>query len=174
MTFARHVRMSMIGFIGAAPGADIWQANISLGVGGADGDIPGLLDNFFDVEPNAAVWDDLRDDCVAWWTRPASKIRSNCRLQRVKFAFIGTNGRYEKPVVERDCGSVQAGEGFAAIHPFQCAVAVTLGTDGDLGRVKGRTSTPTRGSCPRATRTASEALPTPSSRRSATSPASTL
>jgi hypothetical protein len=133
MTYVSHMRVSMIGFLGNSPGADIWQANLSLanGNGSLDG---GVLN----LGPNETVFDDVRDDIVAWFTSADARIRSHVRLSRVKFAFIGTNGRYTRSPVERDAGNVQGGEGFGTIMPFQIAYAVTLGTDADLGRVKGR------------------------------------
>lgn len=137
MTFVPHIRMTMLGFLGNSPGAEQWSAGVSL----APID-PAPLAAFLDLQPNNDVFADWRDECVAWFTRVDSYVRSNARLQRVKFAFIGQDGKYLKEPVELDAGSVQGGEGFAAILPFQSAVAITLGTDGDLSRVKGRFYSP--------------------------------
>lgn len=129
MAVKNHVRMSMIGSL---PGNEMFSFGIALGRSSLP-DLSVLL------EPNDTVWNDLRDDAVEFFSN--SGLSNRARLLRIKFAPIGTDGRYTGPAVEREADSVNNGvPGSNALNqvPNQIALAVTLHTTADLGRVKGR------------------------------------
>lgn len=131
----------MLGRLGGAVGAEIFSMNISLARFGGDGGFdPGSI-----LEPNGAVWDDIAEDCRAWFgsSLPGMEIHPSAVLTGIKVADIGADGRYRNPPIERSLN--QAGVAGGGRLPNQCAVAVTFGTDGDLGRVKGRIYAPIPG-----------------------------
>lgn len=129
--------MTASGQFGVATASDIWSINLSLAA--VDPSVAAQALNF---GPDDTVFDDMAADVIAWFRRPTSHIANNCKITKVKFAFIGADGRYTKAPVEKDGGGYQGGQGAGPYHPYQCALAVTLGTDGDLGRVKGRFFSP--------------------------------
>lgn len=133
MAYVPHIRMSMIGRLGGAGGPEIFSMNLALaedGGGSPVWDGGGL-------GPNDDVWDDLAQDCVAWFARPLTGIHSEAVLQMVKFAFIGADGKYTRAAVERPVNQ-PGGQGNLQRPPNQVARAVTLHTAGDLNRIKGR------------------------------------
>lgn len=133
MTYRPHVLMTCHGTL---PGSEIFSFGIALGR--ADPLDNDWLDNAA-FQPDATVWDDLRDDCAAFFS--GAEISPRAVLTTVKFAWIGANGRYTKSPVERAVGggSGVPGGGTGTAHPpNQVACAVTLHTGADLGRVKGR------------------------------------
>lgn len=137
MAFVRHWRMSLIASLGGASAAVAPEdAQININLAKADGGGFGAF-----LDPNDTVWSDLRDDAVAWWQRQETGIMEHARLRTVKFADIGTDGRYLEDAVVLDAGDVSGGftigEGGNR-YPFQIAHAVTLLTDTPASRVKGR------------------------------------
>lgn len=133
MTYRPHIRMTMQGSL---PGGEIFSMGVNLGIVG-EIDTPLLFVG--DLAPNSDVYDDLAADCLNYWV--STFISSRAKLQLVKFAPIGTDGRYSGPSTERlisaGTGGV-AGSSSGTHHPNQVALAVTLHSTGDLGKVKGR------------------------------------
>lgn len=134
MTYVPHYRVTMSGLLGGTSGSEIFSMGFALakfedglfGLTAAD-----ILD------PNLTVWTDIKNDCVAYFARPDTMIHADAVLTRVKIADIGADGLYRSAPVEF---AVSQGGGFSnsGRHPNQVAYAVTLKTNGDLGRVKGR------------------------------------
>lgn len=133
MTYVPHVRMSMIGRLGGSGGAEIFSMSIALSenAGGS-----GVWDGG-GLGPNDDVWEDLADDCAAWFARPLTGIHADAVLQLVKFAAIGADGKYTSAAIEKP--RVVAGGQANLQRPHnQSARVVTLNTAGDLNRIKGR------------------------------------
>lgn len=134
MTYVPHYRVSMLGRLGGAAGPEQFSMSFALGNGDAQ-DVPGL-------NPNLAVWQDIADDCVAWFTAGLTGIHADAVLQVVKVADIGANGLYRNSPVEIQVGN-QPGANASGPRPAnQLALVQTLKTAGDLGRVKGRMYVP--------------------------------
>lgn len=132
--YKKHWRMTLTAALGGtgAQGLEMAQINISLGKNVNDQSVwPQFL------EPTDPVWTDLADDCKAFWADPRTAISSLARLHSVKFAEIGEDGRYTTAPVIKDFTAVNGG-GANIGTPWQAAVAVTLMTDNQLSRVKGR------------------------------------
>jgi hypothetical protein len=115
--------------------------SVSLGQGNVDIDTP--IAFVGGLAPNAAVYGDLRDDLADFWNGAA--IAGSSVLRSVKFASIKPDGHYAAAPVELTCGGSSGlpGASGGAVVPNQIALAVTLHTDADLGRVKGRFYLPT-------------------------------
>lgn len=129
MTYVPHFKVSMIGRLGGVTGPEMFSCSFSL----AEGENLGLVP----WQPNDAVWQDVANDCAAWFSRPTSWIHGDAVLQLVKVAPIGANGKYT--AAPREVVVNAAGGAVGAGRPHnQDAYVVTLGTDADLGRVKGR------------------------------------
>lgn len=122
MPFANHLRVSISGELRAygAGGGAIEQ--FSLRVNMSDPGVTGSAS--FDQ----GRFDDIVQDCIAFWQRPASLIHPAAVMTQVKFAQIGPDGKYRsEPFV---AGPVTGGYGSAAGHtlPLQTALAVSLVT----------------------------------------------
>lgn len=131
MVYLPHVRMTMLGDL---PGGEIFSMSLSL-----DRPNPVPAVNFFGIDVTDALWNDLADDCLEWFVRPATKICARAVLQKVKFAQIGADGHYTAAPIEklRTTGGGVSAATFTP-PPNQVARAITLHTAGDLNRVKGR------------------------------------
>jgi hypothetical protein len=131
MAFEPHIRISALG---TRPGNEIFSWGISMARGGGGGFAGPFLD------PNNTVWNDLRDDVAAYWaTTPCS---ARAVLRKVKFANIAADGTYASSPIEKPVGGAAGTPGpvveSGAFRPNQVALAITLHTTADLGRVKGR------------------------------------
>lgn len=87
------------------------------------------------------MWADLTNDARVFFASAGAGIHPDATLNMVKFAAIGADGKYTKAPVERapSGARIGAGGGTGSVRPAnQVALAVTLLTAGDLGRVKGR------------------------------------
>jgi hypothetical protein len=135
MTFKRHIRISLQGTLG--DGREIFSFGISM-QSFVDTWLEDLITPDF---PPDAITDDWRDHCVDYFSS-ACKIRNNAHLRRITIAQIGPDGHYEHAPKEY-APTVDGGYLTGVVMPFQTALAVTLETDGDLGRVKGRFYLPT-------------------------------
>lgn len=133
MTFKPHWRLSLIGRMSGAAGAEMFSMNLSL-----DRFDDGVLSPLLD--PNATVWNDIAQDASDWFSSPATAISSHAHLVSIKCAPIGADGKYTGSPVEREVGA--NGGGGTARLPNQIARAVTLETGADLGRIKGRIYVP--------------------------------
>lgn len=127
-----HIRMSLNGTLGTS--AEIFSCSLSLKFGS-----PILWEPLGGLAPNDAVWQDLADDAAAFWGGNPS-ISNQAFLKVIKFASIGDDGLYDAPPVEIAApgGTTGTPGGGSSMPPFQVAAAVTLHTEADLGRVKGR------------------------------------
>lgn len=124
-----HARITASGLIGA----EGEQFSYSLSMRDANEDEIDWL-GLKDATPDD--WDNVCDAVKSFHARASSRIHSLARLKSVKVAFIGDDGRYTDPPFEVAC-DIPGGWADTAL-PYQCSVAVTLLTDADLGRVKGR------------------------------------
>lgn len=135
--FAPHYRLTCSGTFGN--GDDGWTFGVAINQYEA-----GLQDQPNGL-PGTDVTDNWRDACVALVTGPNSPIRGHAAINRVKVAAIDENGHYRVPPREY----VVVGNGGygnnGTVYPWQVALAVTLETDGDLGRIKGRIYLPAPG-----------------------------
>lgn len=138
---APHVRLSLIGDI---PDGEMFSCNLALRPDnaawlGAASVLEKLttLNELFDPLI-VDIWDDIRDDCIAFWGRSQTGVASNVVLKRIKMAAIDDDGLYTGPAREYAV-NVPGGLDVAAgpLFPHQIARKVTLETDADLGRVKG-------------------------------------
>jgi hypothetical protein len=119
---------------GTLPGGEIFSFGIALGR-------PGLIDGGAAVlllDPNDTVWGDVRDDVEAYWQ--SVPIASGARLMNVRIAPIGGDGKYSGPAVDKPVNGAtgRAGNWTGSTVPNQIALAATLHSAADLGRVKGR------------------------------------
>jgi hypothetical protein len=130
MTFVPHYRVSCIGRLGEVLGPEQFSFGFALdNVDPQIGDVPGL-------NPNDAVWTDVANDCAAYFSHADTGIHEDAVLTMVKIAHIGADGKYLSAPVEKPVNAQGAG---ALRRPSNStALAVTLKTNGDLGRVKGR------------------------------------
>lgn len=135
MAVIPHVRMTAYGDL---PGGEIFNFGLSLAnPDQADGGFGnGLWQG--ELVPGASVWTDLANDLEIFWAN--ANVSNRAFLRGVKFALIGSDGKYTDAPHERPIGGVTgtAGTGNVVQHGNQVAVAVTLHSTGDLGRVKGR------------------------------------
>lgn len=128
--FVPHYRVSMLGRLGGGTGPEQFSMSFALGPSGGNSTVPAL-------QPNDAVWNDLADDCAEYFGQPNACIHPDAQLQLVKVAHIGQDGKYLSAPVERI--RVQNGTFVGGVrHPNQVAMAITLHTEGDLRRIKGR------------------------------------
>lgn len=144
MPYEPHIRMTMLGVIGTA--GEIFSMGIALDRHPRT-NAPGagaLWDDLLGAKPNEGVFTAWRDNVTAWFARPETRIRNHAVLKRVKFASIGADGLYTDAPKEYEV-NVAGGQVGQPVFPNQVALAVTLGTDGDLGRVKGRVYQPAPG-----------------------------
>lgn len=139
MTFERHYRVTALGTL---PGGEIFNWGFALNQGAGTGGFLG------DLAPNSTVWSDIRDDIDEFWQ--AFGVHENALLRRVKIADIGTDGRYQSAPVELEVNGSTGRVGTSLIGPLpnQVAMAMTLNTAADLGRVKGRFYMPLPGAMP--------------------------
>jgi hypothetical protein len=132
VTFVPHIRLTMSGLLG--DGTDMFSMSLSLRrqapstwvqwleAGGADDD-------------TMEAW---RDACVAWFGSLDAHISNRAALKRIKIAYISADGTYGAAPTEYAVNQVGIYGPVAQPHPWNVALAVTLGTDADLERVKGR------------------------------------
>lgn len=132
MTYVPHLRVSMAGTL---PGPEIFSMSLSMAFVDVE-----PWENLLQLEPNDTQWDDIVADCVAFFGRAGTGITTDAVLKTVKIARIGANGLYAAPIVERAANQPGGQSQYDALarKPNQVALAVTLHTDADLGRVKGR------------------------------------
>ncbi len=117
-----HLRLSLTGVLG-----DMGQEAFSFGVSLSTGVLAG--------EQNGPLFQDIVQDCVAYFQRPDTQISQSARLREVKLAFIGADGKYTNNALISAPLDIP-GPDARARHPFQCSLAVSLGTDrrGSSGR----------------------------------------
>lgn len=130
--FESHLRVSALGTL---PGGEIFSFGVALDKVDRAGDPwQGFLD------PNSTQFDDIANDVAQYWNN--CPLSSGAVLKSVKIASIGPDGKYTSPPVERAISAATAGAvggaGPTTHVTNQTALAVTLLTAGDLGRVKGR------------------------------------
>lgn len=130
MTYLRHMRLTLSGTLG--DGSDMFSFGLSM-YPNQDRLTEWLLPSF--ITDDEA--DNMRADCISFWQDARNGIGSNAHLKRIKFAPIGTDGKYA--AAPKEFGVDLAGPvGIGDLHPWQVSTAVTLETDADLTRVKGR------------------------------------
>ena len=113
--YEQHVRVSLLGSMGAAAGS-LERFSVSLNLNAN----PGLL-----VGLNQAVADDIAADCRTFWADVRNGIGSRAKLDTVKCAKIGTNGKYlSDPFIS--AFPPVAGTAIGVDHPFQVSLCVSL------------------------------------------------
>lgn len=125
MAFAEHIRMTALGRLGSASGE-----RFSYGLNIAHVGSTPFTANF--LTPNADVWEDFAADVRAFHGSANTNLSSRAILEEVKFAVIGTDGKYkEDPVVVNvvDCpgGSVEV-DNVQQLVPPQSALVISLVT----------------------------------------------
>lgn len=129
MVFRPHYRLSLIGDLHG--GAERFSFGLSLANNGGAGDTSQGL------QPNAAQWDDVAADCVAFFGAEGNRIGNWARLTEVKVASIGADGKYTAdPYIQTV--NVVGGGPTSAVYPPQVALAVSLNTDRRGPSGKGR------------------------------------
>lgn len=138
MTYVPHMRVSCLGTL---RGGEIFSYSFAI----AEVDANGAIPSFQDIATgNATVWDDIAQDVADY--HPMSGASSAAVLKTVKIASIGADGKYTEAPIERTVGGVNGVPGLETPkYPNQVALAVTLHSAGDLGRVKGRFYVPSPG-----------------------------
>lgn len=119
MPFAPHVRVTAIGRTGVAS-AERWSWSLNIGRAGGSLTIP-----------DEDLASDIAQDIKAFHLRPASRVCSRARLQEVKFAVIGADGKYTSDPLIVGLGDIEGGDATTAQHATvtpQAALAVTLDT----------------------------------------------
>lgn len=132
MTFVPHLRLTMTGEIEGG------KEQFSYGVSLAAVDVDPLT--AWIVSGDATkdlVFDDMVADATRFHGDVLSFIAADAVLKRVKLVAIGADGKYAEAPREAAV-NVPGGNGAHGPFPWQISCAVTIGTDGDLGRVKGR------------------------------------
>jgi hypothetical protein len=131
MAFKPHWRISFHGRIGGALGLEQFSCNFALAGQdeATDAVVPALLG------PNDDYWTDLADDVARYFSDGASKVHADAVITGFKAARIGADGKYTEAPVERVMSWPGGGAGIRP--PNSTACKVTLGTNGDLSRVKG-------------------------------------
>lgn len=113
--YAPHTRMVLSGTLGALGGSpERFTTSLSL---------DGFGDAFFTSQ--AARQQDMVADAKAFWADPRNGIASRAKLDLVKFASIGVDGRYTRDPLIFEFAGV-GGTAIGVDHPFQCSFAVTL------------------------------------------------
>jgi hypothetical protein len=132
MPYAPHLRVSAIGTLGGdgPTGANAPERfSYSFAIGGRLNP-PGTS-----IASRGALLEDVVNDVRAFHARSESSIGEDARIQEVKIAQIGPDGRYQDdPYIST--GVTAGGAGRANLHPPQVALAVSLMTDrrGATGR----------------------------------------
>jgi hypothetical protein len=129
MPYAKHLSLNLSGTIGPA-GAAIER--FTFGVNMSDPSV--VARDVYD----AAGFADVVTDCTAFFSRAGSKISSFARLTEVKWARIGTDGRYAAdPFIQ--AVDVPGGVSVTApYYPTQISLAVSLNSAFRGPRGKGR------------------------------------
>lgn len=139
--YESHLRVTMSGTL---PGGEIFSMGVAMANPVAADD---AITQWIGLGPNANVHTDIANDCAAFFSRGTTGILASARLKRVVIAPIGNDGRYSGVAAERlvDVPGGVAIADTAQRTPNAQALAVTLHTEGDLNRVKGRFYLPTPG-----------------------------
>lgn len=125
--YAPHVKMTMSGTLGAQEGSpEAWSMSLSLRPSG-----------WFNTANEADRRADAIADIKAFWARPESGIANIARLTSVKFAPIGTNGKYTGDPTIDDFLPV-LGAGGPLLHPYNVSLCVSLVTERRGPTGKGR------------------------------------
>jgi hypothetical protein len=117
---------------GTLQGGEIFSMNLSM----AKGVDVGETFPFLDLDNGQR--NDIADDCASWFGRASTRIHPSASLTRVKIAPIGTDGRYTAAPFEAERIVAGAGSNLYGRPTNDQALALTLYTAADLGRVKGR------------------------------------
>lgn len=129
-TYVPHFRLSLLGTL---PGPEIFSCNLSLV---PDDGLEEATWFWFNDNIPGAHWTDIVADCTNFWARGNSHISNQAVLRRVKMAAIDEEGHYTGIPLEAAV-NVPGARGADTLFPNQVARKVTLGTNADLGRVKG-------------------------------------
>jgi hypothetical protein len=130
-TYGPHLRIQASGVLGPVGGA--WEV-FSYGISMADAE---------GYEDDEEYLSGLVDDLVAFHRRQASLIHVQARLTTVKVAAVLPDGKWQggQPLYERN-GNWPGGEGDVGTQNLpnapQVAMAVTLRTDSNTPRTRGR------------------------------------
>lgn len=131
MTFVPHMRVSAIGTL---PGSEIFSFGFAL-----EAQEPMSYATFLGDTRQNVIWDSLAQKVDDFFY--SMNLSNRAVLRSLKVAPIGADGKYTGSPVERAVnGSTGRAGGSSAgpHHPNQIAIACTLHTGVDLGRVKGR------------------------------------
>ena len=128
--YALHLRVTASGTFQNGPGGKVlerwaWRMNMSDPQIGGSGSF------------TQSRCDDYALDISAFHARVGTNINSFCRLQEVKLARIGTNGKYTVPSLFTPV-DVPGGSVAAMSRPPQVALAVSLGSNTRGPRGRGR------------------------------------
>ena len=128
--FDSHYRLTLSGTLMGA--AEKFTFGLSLARDAGDGDASGA------VQHNAAQFDDMVQDSVAFFARPASRISSYAVLKEVKLATIGADGKYTTDPFIAGVNQAGGSNPGQVVYPPQIALAVSLVTNRRGPTGKGR------------------------------------
>lgn len=115
MPYLPHRRLTMIGTMGGNN-----DERFSFGLS--------LDETFFNLQPDQDMLEDMVVKTQAFFSAPTTNIHSTAVLTMVKLAKIGADGKYLEDALFVD-GLTSAGGGSSTVlHPFQVALAVSLGS----------------------------------------------
>lgn len=116
-----HIRMTMLGKLGRAT-AERFSFGVNLG--NANGTALNPTNSGLEGETYFA---DTAADAQAFFGRPATGINFEAVLETIKFAFIGTDGKYQRDPIVVDVPDTPGGI-VGAPPPAQTALAVSVGS----------------------------------------------
>ena len=144
MAYAPHQRLTLVGTLGPASAP---VENFSLRV---------CLSNANGIGRDAQdLFDDYVADTTAFWGRGTTGISQFAILREIKLAKIGEDGKYTSDPRIASVTVPGFATGSAPLHPYQVALAVSLGTNRRGPRGKGRFYLP----CPQVSMTADGLIP---------------
>lgn len=116
MPFAEHVRVTALGRL--AQSGETFSYGINMAGTATNPGISG----------NVPIWDDIAEDIRAFHTHIDTRISGAAVLQGVKFALIGTDGKYVEDPYLAELPDSPGAAGQQANQPPQAALAITLDT----------------------------------------------
>lgn len=115
--YAKHLRLTLLGSMGAVAGS-LERFSVGLNLQG-DGSLALNLSQVF--------VDDIAADARTFWADSRNGIGSRAKLDAIKVARIGTNGKYEADPFISEFAPV-SGAAIGTDHPFQVSCCVSLVT----------------------------------------------
>lgn len=125
MVYAPHRKVTLAGTLGTAPG-EFFSFGFAMD------------ESHFTLGQDQVAFEEIRGECIGFFTSPLSYIHPRAVLRQVKIAKIGADGRYVDGPIFDDSLASPGGAGGATLHPFQVSLAVSLVTDRRGPSGKGR------------------------------------